>query len=894
MKFLSQIITAFLLLGFSALYAEEPLLSILETQVELQRRGYNVGTVDGIAGQNTSRALTEFQKVHNLEVTGLLNNETANALRNSPDLKLQRLQAAALKKAAQTTLPRKTNQDDGIAWYWWLLGAWLLWRFFKRRKKSAGGQPTQHEIYPEDPETEEEEDEDLYGVTISHPQHSSTQNYSYWASQGENFSEEQTPTKTPAEYKEDGDKCWVPKGQTVSVAGEAISHGMLYVGKVLKPQKSYQTHDSCLIHSRVKVAPKGSPYGDNYMPYWPSYSEISPHCRRLFLEWLSGGANDPNVYIGFVFLYFYGLERRLFLDQSEEDREDIIAELRRMMAIYGSNHSFSRYCGQALSYSELVTGKAIAAPPLAKPKQYNWELPLNVQIYIGTKLKNSDRLSDDDLLIWFLHHPESRLRTPARRLEKEFIALMQFRLSETHPKGHNISKPKKNLEPYYQAASNTFAVNLKGVFENIPDVSALSSPIRKVQKFADQVMEELDPLSRFLGREPDARTSIKAAQFLPGPLIEQFGSSELKNFRTRLTKLAQGEGGSLKVGELIEKLIPGKGIKFTKSVHRSIEAVLKNLGWTLIPGPEEVMGTLENSDLVFITPQGPEIPLELIKDQKYQLALLELALGAYIAHADGHVAETEIDTLLKQIEKNTKKLNKKQKSRLHTFVKWLTIQQPNFSAVRRNLKKADLELRHSFAQLALVAAGADGKIDHGEIKALEIIYRDLKLDTQALFSDLHAMAGGKNRGFSKSPKPSRKSGPDQTDLGVPTKGVVLDPAIIKSTMSDTSRASEILSAIFEEEKETQEEPIAPIENLDEAEDNIFNGLSGKYIQLLKELLDRKEWKRKEYVQLASSLKLMPDGALEAINEWAFERFDEAIIEDAEPLIVKSDLINPGS
>lgn len=893
MKFISKIFMTFLLLGIIAVHAEESLLSIMEVQIELQRRGYDVGMVDGISGQNTSRALTEFQKVHNLEVTGLLNNETVNALRNSPDLKLQRLQAAALKKAAQTTLPRKTNQDDGIAWYWWLLGAWLLWRFFKRRKKSAGDQTTQHEIETEDLETQEEEDEDLYGVNISHPQHSSNQNYSYWASQGENFSEEQSPAKTPTEYKKDGDKCWVPKGQTVSVAGETISLGMLYVGKALKPQKRYQTHDSCLIHSRVKVAPKGSTYGDTYMPYWPSYSEISPYCRRQFLDWLAGGANDPNVYIGFVFLYFYGLERRLFLDQSEADREDIIAELRRLMATYGSNHSFSRYCGQALSYSELVTGGAIAAPPLSKPKRYNWELPLNVQIYIGNKLKISDRLTNDDLLIWFFHHPESRLRTPALRLEKEFIVLMQFRLSEAHPKGHKISKPKKNLEPFYEAASNTFAANLKGALENIPDISGLSSPIKKVQKIADQVMNELDPLSRFLGREPDAGTSIKAAQFLPGPLIEQFGSSELKNFRKRLTKLAQEQGGSLKVGELMESLTPGKGIKFTKSIHRTIEAVLKNLGWTLIPGPEEAMGTLENSDLVFITPQGPEVPLDLIKDHKYQLALLELALGAYIAHADGHVAETEIDTLLNQIEKNTKKLTKKQKSRLHTFVKWLTIQQPNFSAIRRNLKKADLELRHSFAQLALVAAGADGKIDHGEIKALEIIYRDLKLDTQALFSDLHAMAGGKTRGFSKSPKPSREAETDQTGWGGSAKGVVLDPALIKSTMTDTSRASKILSAIFEEEKETPEQPIAPTETLDEAEDNIFNGLPRKHTQLLKELLDRKEWKRKEYVQLASSLKLMPGGALEAINEWAFERFDQAIIEDDEPLLVNSDLIKPG-
>jgi hypothetical protein len=34
---------------------------------------------------------------------------------------------------------------------------------------------------------------------------------------------------------------------------------------------------------------------------------------------------------------------------------------------------------------------------------------------------------------------------------------------------------------------------------------------------------------------------------------------------------------------------------------------------------------------------------------------------------------------------------------------------------------------------------------------------------------------------------------------------------------------------------------------------------------------------------------MTDGAIEAINEWAFERYGDAIIEDSEPMIVNRTL-----
>ena len=68
------------------------------------------------------------------------------------------------------------------------------------------------------------------------------------------------------------------------------------------------------------------------------------------------------------------------------------------------------------------------------------------------------------------------------------------------------------------------------------------------------------------------------------------------------------------------------------------------------------------------------------------------------------------------------------------------------------------------------------------------------------------------------------------------------------------------------------------------------GLDSEHRRLLTKLVRQSEWARQEFEAIAASLNLMPDGALEAINEWAFDRYDDALIEDGDPLTIKPDLL----
>jgi len=79
--------------------------------------------------------------------------------------------------------------------------------------------------------------------------------------------------------------------------------------------------------------------------YWPSYDSISSEARASYLQWLSLGKSDPAADVGYVFLHFYGLERRVLVDAEHDSTAKaelpvIEEEVRRLLGIYGNNGSF--------------------------------------------------------------------------------------------------------------------------------------------------------------------------------------------------------------------------------------------------------------------------------------------------------------------------------------------------------------------------------------------------------------------------------------------------------------------------------------------------------------------------------------------------------------------------
>lgn len=285
-----------------------------------------------------------------------------------------------------------------------------------------------------------------------------------------------------------------------------------------------------------------------------------------------------------MFLYFYGLERRFFVDQSNEDAKDIVQEVRRLQSLYPDNHSVRRYLGEFLDIAMLAETDLDAIEPIFEKQ--GWELPFSLKYAIGARIDKGANLMADWLLGWFICHPESNLRTPASRCRDEFIALFCMRFDQRFPDGLKVTKPTKKLTASYRAASSEFEGSANPTVDgkSVPDISGLRKPIEIAQELADEAMNDLDKLSRFSGRNPDGRGSVEAHALLPSELWQSFPSEEMDRLKSWASDIVD-QGGLVPLEQVIRRLEGDAGEKIGKRQMKGAADALARLGTGFAPDP---------------------------------------------------------------------------------------------------------------------------------------------------------------------------------------------------------------------------------------------------------------------------------------------------------------------
>ena len=194
----------------------------------------------------------------------------------------------------------------------------------------------------------------------------------------------------------------------------------------------------------------------------------------------------------------------------------------------------------------------------------------------------------------------------------------------------------------------------------------------------------------------------------------------------------------------------------------------------------------------------------------------------------------------------------------------------------------------SSGRFALATAAADGEIHPKEIAAIEKIYGVLGLDVDRVYSDLHALStDGPVSVYRPEALEIEHSIPSPPgDAPRPFATVTLDATRIAAVMADTSRVSQVLGDIFRDDDGPLETPETDDEAIKTA---AFDGLDQQHKALALELTSRLAWTEEEFLRLSAGHGLMAAGALETINEWAFDRFGDALIEDYDGYEVNADI-----
>ena len=662
----------------------------------------------------------------------------------------------------------------------------------------------------------------------------------------------------------------------MTVAGRTIG-GMVYIGP--EPSRNWVQSGGAFIDPELPVATGESDFSGQNMPYWPSYGDINPQARATYLDWLAGGRSDKRYGPGYVFLYFYGLERRFFVDSPVEDEKCLLVEeTERLLGLYGENHSVRRYLEIFLDAAHIALGSIREVEPRFKRSDY--ELSLGLRVAIGWMAKEGQPLSADWLLSWYTTHPETRLRQPAIRAFSEFKALFTVIFNERFPKGLKIRKPKRLLRAHYTAASGQFEVDLNRFLGDMPDILHISKPLTIAKDIAEEAASALAKYSRFLGRHPEGRDTIEAHALLPESLWPLFPCDEMENLRRWADGIIE-MGGLAPVRQVVERLEGSLPDKIGKRNLTAAADALARLSIGMAPDPRFAMWSpqLGESVVLFRLPEG----ITALEDvsEEYKNILVAIAMGSFVAHADGKIAAKEYNTLKTLID--AEMLSAAESSRLLANLQWMFAFPPDLTRLRRWLKDVPESIRHDLGQITLTIAAIDGVIDQREVTALEKIYKAMGLATDDVYSDLHALSarselvavrpvGEHEQGFAIPPPP------------VSTGKIALDAGRIASLMADTAHASSVLKDVFrndESEEEASEEQ--------ESDEDDFVGLSKNHVAFLQELLTRPHWAEVEFKTLAAQFRLMPAGALETLNEWSVDCFSDTLIEEYEGYELNQDV-----
>lgn len=661
-------------------------------------------------------------------------------------------------------------------------------------------------------------------------------------------------------------QAWLPPGQATKVADLTIPGGMVYVGVELAVPGRYGT-DNCLINPRLSVARAvgvGEPLG---LHYWPDYASITPAGRRAYLTWLATGRQDPTVDIGLVFLFFYGLERRLFLERSLAEAPALISEVERLVGIYGGNASFSAYATQFLAAAALLTDRM---PSRVEPQPipgYRSEIPFATRVHLGAALADGRPLAADDALLWVLGIPETSLRTPGQRCFAELRQLFGLRFAERYPRGLAVSAPKRRLSATYQAASGTFTVEIPGAHTVLPDIAALTAPLRGLGAMLEACQVDLEAYSRLLGRKPDARGSLQAALLLPSPLRDDAVQAALAPVRARVAALLAGDGpGVVKIKALLAALdvqVPDAA-KLSASIMNQVGQRLDALGFGMEPDRRYGGAAVASDGQVVLfaaaggAPVDPERPPFVAAKAAMEVAMLA-------AVADGELGADEFEALLVDA-RAMGGLEPAERLRLDALVWTLREQARPTAALKRAAALPEAE-RRVIAAAAVSAILADGTASPREVAFLEKVHRSLGLPVEAVHAALHKGAATRLSPAATAPPAASTAGADPV--------LALDAARMERIRQETTAVSALLSNIFSDDDD--EAPVAaPVS--DPVERPVFEGLDAAHGRLLLALLGARRLGAEDFEQEAKALRLMPEGAAETINDWGFDRFGEPVIE----------------
>ncbi|MGL5964537.1 MAG: TerB N-terminal domain-containing protein [Fusobacteriaceae bacterium] len=680
--------------------------------------------------------------------------------------------------------------------------------------------------------------------------------------QKQNFYESQTNSKK--EY-------W--NIANIEIKGFKINDAMIYT-----KNSSYDDEYSSTV---TLSSPVGTPDGERpKLNYWPSYQNLTDNQRAKYLEWLASGRNSELEEVGYIFIFFYGLERRYFIDK--KDKEIILNEVQRLLSKYGElSGSLRGYLGNFLIYGYLESGidkislesinlleKLVfenTLLPIKLAYLYQNNLPLDPKTAFNIS-KSLDISNKNSVII----------KRTSKLIQDLFFKKYIYKYGENFML--KVSKRKETI--YYRAATSDFRVNN---FFEIPNILGISSQFKNLGLLFNECVENLRGVSSLVAKgipEDDPRYFSVLPEILKGSK-----EHPLKNEFMKIINESENKDiyNFIKISSLLNLINIEPREKLTLTQSKSIVQLCRDLGYKIEPDSFITGNSYLQTNEVAIF-KAVNVEENFIN---YNLSKLILEIGIVISNSDGIIEQKEIDHLTSFI----KTFNNSEDETLRiNALKYLYINNPpNLNGlgkkIKENLNKDQIQI---ISEFIVNLSTVDGEIHKKEEKTLKTLFKAMGVEMSKLEALLEKFKERYEEPFEVLVGTNIKGEIIEKKVIEQENGIKLDINIINKTLANTKEISAILDSIFNEDEEKENNEIIDYTKkvATSAKNNEeTNQLDSRYKKIFNEIILKSEWSRIEFDTLVKKYNFMPSAVIEILNEWSDEVLDDFLIEERKDKII---------
>lgn len=660
---------------------------------------------------------------------------------------------------------------------------------------------------------------------------------------------------------------WIPKGKALQIQGRTLPRGLVYFGKGVDTEQDY------VLNPWLSAKSDGS---DSAEPqsYAPGYARLTPHQRGRYLDWLAEGAASASD-AAFGTMYFYGLERRLLewvqrppASGSPLEKDDLREEVDRLGNLFRHRiGGVADCCERLLDFAAAfaLDGTAPVDPPAFHGK--GMELPFLLRYGIGCMMRDGKPIPLNWALRWIYCEPTIYLRTPAMRCPEAFETAFAVAYREKFGEGIVIRPNKTCLKVRYQPGWPThFGPEIRKEFLSIPDVAAITGPLQTLKGVVEQSTTVIESYSRYLGRNSTKAGTLEGLLHLPSHL---WSATDLDHWQSFLTAMVL----PVQPTPLIE-VLRALGETGDPALAKTSE-IVANLSRARVGCEPDILSGARRpkpEESIVLFPLTTDTEPDRTS-QDFKRASMTVALSACFALADGHASEDEARAVEAMISA-WKHLPEDSRTRLRAQYRLQVVQGVSLASMKSRFSMLTPEGKMQMAQALSTLASVDGNIAAAEVKLLEQVYRALDLEPYLLYSHLH----GGNRPV-----------PAMTYPGSPSTAYSIDAARLVALRQETEQVNALLAGVFQDNETLS--PVKPAEAPSaQSREHLLPGLDAALERFLQELLQKPSWTRNELEGMAAGMQIMLDGALEHINEAAFDFQGEPLTEGDDPIYVQQTIL----